>query len=258
MAVTGHGARGPARAGGRRAARSTGLEVLGRSVDFPISPRSTAPSSCSSTGTCGSGAAARWRSRGCGTRWCRRSATSSTSATSSWWTRRSSPARSARRRATSSPPTTSTSGKAYLAQTGPALRRGGGGGARQGLLLRPHVPRREVEDAPAPHRVLDGGAGGGVQRLERQHAAAGRVRELHRGARARALRGAAQGTGARHRAARAGDGAVPADQLHRRGGDAQPARLATCSGATTSAATTRRCWRSSTTARSSSSTIRRR
>ena len=55
----------------------------------------------------------------------------------------------------------------------PALRRGGGGGARQGLLLRPHVPGREVEDPPAPHRVLDGRARGGVQRLRRQHAAAG-------------------------------------------------------------------------------------
>ncbi len=40
----------------------------------------------------------------------------------------------------------------------PALQRGHGRGPRQGLLLRPHLPRREVEDAPAPHRVLDGGA----------------------------------------------------------------------------------------------------
>ena len=45
----------------------------------------------------------------------------------------------------------------------PALQRGHRGRPRQGLLLRPDVPRREVEDAPAPHRVLDGRAGDGVR-----------------------------------------------------------------------------------------------
>src|SRR2546421_229389 len=44
----------------------------------------------------------------------------------------------------------------------PALRRGGGGRAGQGVLLRPHVPRRKVENAPPSHRVLDGGARSGV------------------------------------------------------------------------------------------------
>ncbi len=39
----------------------------------------------------------------------------------------------------------------------------------QGLLLRPDVPRREIEDAPAPDRVLDGGAGDGVRRPRRRH-----------------------------------------------------------------------------------------
>ena len=34
--------------------------------------------------------------------------------------------------------------KAYLTPVGPALPRAGGRGVRQGLLLRPHLPRREV------------------------------------------------------------------------------------------------------------------
>ena len=40
----------------------------------------------------------------------------------------------------------------------PALQRGHRRGPRQGLLLRPDLPRREVEDAAPPHRVLDGRA----------------------------------------------------------------------------------------------------
>ena len=46
----------------------------------------------------------------------------------------------------------------------PALQRSQRDGARPRLLLRPDVPRREVEDAPPPHRVLDGRAGDGVRR----------------------------------------------------------------------------------------------
>src|SRR3989449_11145038 len=85
----------------------------------------------------------------------------------------------------------------------PALRRGGGGRARQGVLLRPHIPRRKVEDAPPPHRVLDGGAGSGLERLRRQYDAPGGVRRLHRGALPRAAEARAGPTGARHGAARA-------------------------------------------------------
>ncbi len=47
----------------------------------------------------------------------------------------------------------------------PALPRAGGGGVRQGLLLRPHLPGREVEDAPPPDRVLDGRARGRLPRV---------------------------------------------------------------------------------------------
>ena len=46
----------------------------------------------------------------------------------------------------------------------PALQRGRRHGARPGLLLRPDVPRREVEDAPPPDRVLDGRARGRLRR----------------------------------------------------------------------------------------------
>ena len=53
-------------------------------------------------------------------------------------------------------------GSAYLAQTGQLYVRGRRGGVREGVLLRTHVPRREVEDAPPPHRVLDGRARGGL------------------------------------------------------------------------------------------------
>ena len=45
----------------------------------------------------------------------------------------------------------------------PALRRGRRAGVRQGVLLRPDLPRREVEDAPPPDRVLDGRARGGLR-----------------------------------------------------------------------------------------------
>src|SRR5207245_1002384 len=61
--------------------------------------------------TSGSGAGARWQSRGCATKWSRRSGTSSTSATSRWSTHRFSRARSVSTRARCSPPTTSISGK---------------------------------------------------------------------------------------------------------------------------------------------------
>src|SRR2546428_232923 len=100
---------------------------------------------------------------------------------------------------------------------------GGGGRARQGVLLRPHVPRRKVEDAPPPHRVLDGGAGSGLERLLRQYDAPGGVRRLHRGALPGTAEGRAGRAAARHGAARAGDAAVPPGVLHRGGGKAQGA-----------------------------------
>ena len=50
----------------------------------------------------------------------------------------------------------------------PALQRSQRDGARQGLLLRPDVPRREVQDPPAPHRVLDGRARSGLRQPGRR------------------------------------------------------------------------------------------
>src|SRR5688572_2698207 len=106
----------------------------------------------------------------------------------------------------------------------PALRGGRGGGAGQDLLLRPHLPGREIEDPAPPDRVLDGRARSGLQRLRRQHAAPGRLRELPGGPGPGTRRRAAQGAGARHRATGEGGAPVSPDQLHRRGDPAQPAR----------------------------------
>ncbi len=52
-----------------------------------------------------------------------------------------------------------------------ALQRSQRDGARPRLLLRPDVPRREVEDPPPSHRVLDGRARGGLRRPERRDGA---------------------------------------------------------------------------------------
>ena len=49
-----------------------------------------------------------------------------------------------------------------------ALQRGQRDGPRPHLLLRPDVPRREVEDPPPPDRVLDGRARSGVRDARRR------------------------------------------------------------------------------------------
>ena len=50
----------------------------------------------------------------------------------------------------------------------PALQRSQRDGARQGLRVRSDVPRREEQDAPPPHRVLDGRTGDGLRGSERR------------------------------------------------------------------------------------------
>ena len=55
----------------------------------------------------------------------------------------------------------------------PAVPRGGLRGLRQGLQLRADLPGREVQDAPAPDRVLDARGRGGVRGQRGQHAPAG-------------------------------------------------------------------------------------
>src|ERR1041385_9247685 len=107
---------------------------------------------------------------------------------------------------------------------GPAVRRGRGRGARQGVLLRPHVPRREIEDPAAPDRVLDGGARGGLERLRREHAAAGGLRRLHRDSLSRATQSGARRAGAERETPRGRAAAVPAHLVYRRGREAQNAR----------------------------------
>ena len=52
----------------------------------------------------------------------------------------------------------------------PALQRSHRHGVRQSLLLRAHLPRRKIQDAPPPHRVLDGGAGDGLRHAGRRQA----------------------------------------------------------------------------------------
>ena len=103
----------------------------------------------------------------------------------------------------------------------PALQRSQRDGARPRLLLRPDVPRREVEDAPPPDRVLDGRAGDGVRRPRRRDGPRRRARRLGRRARARDAAARADGARARHRRKlEVGAGAVSAHHLRRGGEDA--------------------------------------
>ncbi len=121
-----------------------------------------------------------------------------------------------------------------------ALQRGECDGARPRLRVRPDVPRREVEDAPAPHRVLDGRAGDGL-RLARRHDGPGRGPDrLGRLARARQAGPRAEGARARHVEARVGQAAVPAHHLRRGGREAAARPASRSNGAATSAAPTRR------------------
>ena len=69
-------------------------------------------------------------------------------------------------------------GKAYLAQTGQLYVEAAAAALGKVYCFGPDLPGREVEDPAAPHRILDGRAGGGLQRLRRQHAAPGGVRQL--------------------------------------------------------------------------------
>ena len=67
----------------------------------------------------------------------------------------------------------------------------------QGLQLRPHLPRREVQDPPPPHRVLDDRARGRLLRPRRPHAAGRKLHLAHRPVRPREPRQRVRG----HRAA---------------------------------------------------------
>ena len=66
-----------------------------------------------------------------------------------------------------------------------AVQRSQRDGARPRLRVRADVPRREVEDAPASHRVLDGRARDGLRVAGRRDGAVGGARRLRRRPRAR-------------------------------------------------------------------------
>jgi hypothetical protein len=51
----------------------------------------------------------------------------------------------------------------------PVVQRGQRHGAGQGVRVRADVPRRKEQDAPPPHRVLDGRARNGLRRPQRRH-----------------------------------------------------------------------------------------
>ncbi len=96
-----------------------------------------------------------------------------------------------------------------------ALQRGQCDGARTRLLLRPDVPRREVQDAPAPDGVLDGRARGGVRHARGRHRPGRRPRRRRRRARPRPAATRAEGARAEHGGARAREGPVPAAVVRR-------------------------------------------
>ena len=85
-------------------------------------------------------------------------------------------------------------------------------GLREGVQLRPYVPRGEVQDAPPPHGVLDAGGRGGVLRQRGQHAPPGGHGEPRGFGRACQLRRGACRAGAGRGASSKGD-----DPLHPHG-----------------------------------------
>jgi hypothetical protein len=89
-------------------------------------------------------------------------------AASPWSTRRSSRPTPVRARAPCSRPTT-TATRPTSRSRASSTWRPPRWPVRQGVLLRPDLPRREVEDAPPPRRVLDGRARGGLHGPRRRH-----------------------------------------------------------------------------------------
>ena len=57
---------------------------------------------------------------------------------------------------------------AYLTQSGQLYNEANAMALGKVYTLRADVPRREEQDAPAPHRVLDGGTGDGLRRPRRR------------------------------------------------------------------------------------------
>ena len=159
---------------------------------YPLAEeRASRSSSSARSPTCGRGPTPSAPSPGCGTASAARSTSSSRKKASSTSTRRSSPPATAkgparcsrsprstwtsRRRRRSSPAGKSTSRQdffdrpAYLTVSGQLEAETFACAPGQGLHLRPHLPRRELQHVPAPGRVLDGRARDGLLRADRQH-----------------------------------------------------------------------------------------
>ena len=96
---------------------------------------------------------------------------------------------------------------------GPALQRSRRHGVRQGVLLRAHVSRREVEDAASSDRVLDGGAGDGVRHARRCEAGGRGVGGVRGRAGAGESPRGVERAGARHQQARKRDVAISTHEL---------------------------------------------
>ena len=256
LIVTGVGAQGRPRAARLRARRQRSRRSCTRRRSTRSRRRSTASRSCSTTATSGCARRASTRSCACAPRSIRACRDYFDSAR----LRRSSTRRSSRRACEGTTTLFETryfDEKAYLTQSGQLYVEAGAMALRQGLLLRADLPRREVEDAPPPHRVLDGRARGRVHGPRRRHGPRRGLPRLRRAARAReraaasSRRSSATSAPLETRAE-----AVPAHHL-RRGDRAAAARRASrSSGATTSAATRRPRSRSSSTGRCSSTAIR--
>ena len=97
----------------------------------------------------------------------------------------------------------------------PALQRSHGRGFRQGLLLRPDLPGREIQDPPPPHRVLDGRARGRLRHARGHHRARRGPHPVHHRARPDEAPGRAGDARARHEAARGDRQALPPPDLRR-------------------------------------------
>ena len=100
---------------------------------------------------------------------------------------------------------------------GPALHRSHGDGAGQGVFLRPDISRGEIEDAPPPHRVLDGRTRSRLRQTRRRDGTGRRPHQLHREALPREAPRRSADHRPRHFEARKDRAAIPAHQLRRRG-----------------------------------------
>ena len=90
--------------------------------------------------------------------------------------------------------------KAYLTQSGQLYNEATAMAFGKVYCFGPDLPRREIQDAPPPDRVLDGGAGDGLRHARRREARGRGDDRLHRGPRAREPPRGAEAPGARRRA----------------------------------------------------------